>query len=55
LSQKIVLDQYFYAIFNLSLINWLFKIGQINVDLTPINFLGIFGAMQYAQIPAKYL
>jgi hypothetical protein len=28
---------------------------KINVDLTPINLLGIFVAMQYALFPAKYL
>jgi len=41
--------------FDLSPINLLFQIVQINVDLTPIIFLGILVAMQYALIPAKYL
>ena len=41
--------------FDLSPINLIQKKEEINVDLTPINFLGIFVAMQYALIPAKYL
>ena len=53
--KKLDLNNYFFAYFDLSLINWLFKTDQINVDLTPINFLGFFVAMQYALFPAKYL
>jgi len=41
--------------FDLSPINWLHQKEEINVHLTPIIFLGIFVAMQYALFPAKYL
>jgi len=45
----------FYLNFNLSPINLILKKEEINVDLTPIIFLGILVAMQYALYPAKYL
>jgi hypothetical protein len=35
--------------------SWVLKKQEINVHLTPIIFLGILVAMQYARFPAKYL